>query len=80
MLSKSPERNTFQRDKYIKRQTEKNLMEDPETNKMLEWYEKFDQLKLQQEQDPSWQKNNLEYDLRSTDWIWWLLSLLLSAP
>jgi len=69
MLSKSPERNTFQRDKYIKRQTEKNLMEDPETNKMLEWYEKFDQLKLQQEQDPSWQKNNLEYDLRSTDWI-----------
>lgn len=69
MLSSSPNRNTFQRDKYIERQTEKGQMNDPETDKMLELYQKFDQLKKEKEQDPAWQNNNLEYDLRSTDWI-----------
>lgn len=69
VLSKSPERNTFQRDSYIKRQAEKNLMDDSETDKMLELYKSWDQLKLEREQDPKWQKDNLEYDLRSTDWI-----------
>lgn len=69
VLATSPNRNTFQRNKYIERQTEKGLMDDPETDKMIEWYAKFDQLKLDREQDSEWQKNNLEYDLRSTDWI-----------
>lgn len=44
-------------------------MDIPETEKMLEWYKSWEQQKLEQEQDPEWQKNNLEYDLRSTDWI-----------
>ena len=69
MLSKSPDRDTFQRDKYIERQTEKGLMDDPETDKMLDWYKTHAQMKLEREKDPEWQKNNLEYDLRSTDWI-----------
>lgn len=68
-LSKSPDRDTFQRDKYIERQTETGHMEDPETAKMLDWYKTHAQMKLEREQDPEWQKNNLEYDLRSTDWI-----------
>jgi len=68
-LSSSPARNTFQRDKYIERQTEKGHMNDPATDKMLEIYKRFDEIKQQSEQDPDWQKNNLEYDLRSTDWI-----------
>ena len=68
-IAKSPERNTFQRNKYIERQTAKGLMDDPETDKMLEWYKTRDQLKLEREQDPEWQKNNLEWDLRTTDWI-----------
>jgi hypothetical protein len=68
-IASSPERHTFQRDKYIERQTEKNLMDDPETDKMLEWYKSWDQLKKEKEQDPEWQKNNLEYDLRTIDWI-----------
>ena len=29
----------------------------------------WDQLKREQELDPLWQKNNLEWDLRTTDWI-----------
>lgn len=69
MLSSSPDRHTYQRDNYIKRQTEKNLMDNPETDKMIEWYKTWDQLKKEKEQDPEWQKNNLEYDLRTTDWI-----------
>jgi hypothetical protein len=68
-ISKSPERNTFQRDKYIERQIEKGLMDDPETNKMIDWYKTYSELKLEKEQDPEWQKNNLEFDLRSTEWI-----------
>lgn len=68
-IAKSPDRNTFQRDKYIERQTEKGLMDDPETDKMLDWYKTYAQAKLEKEQDPEWQKNNLEYDLRTTDWI-----------
>ena len=36
---------------------------------MLDLFKTWDQLKLEQEQDPEWQKNNLEYDLRNTDWI-----------
>jgi len=68
-ISSSPARNTFHRDKYIERQTEKGLMDDPETEEMLEWYKSLDQHKREREQDPEWQKNNLEYDLRTTDWI-----------
>ena len=44
-------------------------MDDPETDKMLDWYKTHAQMKLERENDPEWQKNNLEYDLRSTDWI-----------
>lgn len=68
-LASSPERNTFQRDKYIEHQTEKGKMEEPETIAMLEWYKNIDQLKKEKEEDPEWQKNNMEYDLRSTEWI-----------
>lgn len=68
-MAKSPERNTFQRDKYIERQTEKGLANDPETDKMLEMYEMFDRQKKEREQTPEWQKDNMEYDLRTTDWI-----------
>lgn len=68
-LSSSPERGSFQRNKYIERQTEKDKMYDPENDKMIELFKSFDQLKFEQEQDPEWQKNNLEWDLRTTDWI-----------
>jgi hypothetical protein len=41
--------------------TKKNLSDDLSKT--------FDQLKREQEQDPLWQKNNLEYDLRNTQWV-----------
>jgi hypothetical protein len=36
---------------------------------MIDWYDSWSEESQKQEADPEWQKNNLEYDLRSTDWI-----------
>ena len=68
-LSFSPERDTFQRNRYIEQQTERGKVDDPETIRMVEFYEQYHNQKKKREQDPEWQKNNLEYDLRTTDWI-----------
>jgi hypothetical protein len=65
-LSRSPERNTFQRDNYLRRKMEEGNLPDPEYVKM---YENINFDKLSREEDPNWKKDNLEYDLRSTDWI-----------
>jgi hypothetical protein len=70
VLSASPERNTFQRDAYIKRQLEEGAsLDDPAVQAMIHWYDSWGEESEKQEADPEWQKNNLEYDLRSTDWI-----------
>ena len=52
-INTSPERHTFQ--------NSSDLLAD-----VLERLRDQDQIKLS---DPKWQKNNLEYDLRSTRWI-----------
>ena len=65
-LSKSPERNTFQKAAQIKRAEEEGKEINESVLKM------WDNVKLatqEKEQDPAWQKDNLEWDLRSTDWI-----------
>ena len=36
---------------------------------LLDIFKTWDQLKREQELDPLWQKNNLEWDLRTTDWV-----------
>ena len=36
---------------------------------MVEFYESWDIEEDKREQDPVWQKNNLEWDLRTTEWI-----------
>jgi len=65
-ISKSPERNTFQKEGAIKRAEEKG--EEPNQAYVDMW----DQIKIDEANkihDPKWQKDNMEYDLRSTDWI-----------
>lgn len=42
---------------------------DKEVADMLELYLNIEQHQQEKENDPEWQKNNLEYDLRTTDWI-----------
>ena len=71
MISKSPDRNTFQKNGYLSRKAEQGQTPDNDANvaAMLEYYSNWNNIKLEQEADPEWQKNNLEYDLRTTDWI-----------
>ena len=62
-VASSPDRFTFQKENYIKRQEEQGL--EP----LEEYIEMFKTWKQQDEEnlvDPEWQKNNMEYDLRSS--------------
>jgi hypothetical protein len=65
-ISKSPERHTFQADAYVERCKEKG--EEPNEG-YLNLYKSARQQDEENMVDPNWQKDNLEYDLRSTEWI-----------
>jgi len=70
-ISKSPDRNTFQKENYLKRQAEKGKTpeNDENTRAMAEYYDSWNVREDENETNPEWQKNNLEWDLRTTDWI-----------
>ena len=67
MLSRSKERNTFQSQKY------RGIFDKDPTNTeakaMIEMYDEWSRRDLVREADSEWAKHNLEYDLRSTNWI-----------
>lgn len=64
MISRSPNRDTFQKDSYIQRTLEEG--KDPDAE-YLDMFKGIAQRKLERETDPEWQKDNMEYDLRTTD-------------
>ena len=66
MISKSPNRHTFQKDGYIKRCEEQGKEPNPDYINMYKTFREQDEENMV---DPEWQKDNMEYDLRSTDWI-----------
>lgn len=43
--------------------------DNTDAQSMIDYYMTYAENKALREEDPQWQKNNLEYDLRSTDWI-----------
>lgn len=65
-ISKSPQRHTFQADAYVERCKEKG--EEPSEG-YLDIYKTARQQDEENMLNPNWQKDNLEYDLRSTEWI-----------
>jgi hypothetical protein len=65
-ISKSPERHTFQADAYVKRCEEEG--KEPSED-YLELYKSARQRDEENMVNPEWQKDNMEYDLRSTAWI-----------
>ena len=68
--STSPERNTFQKQNYILRTLEEGKsLDDPQVAATIELYESWTRLDNENLQDPEWQQHNLEWDLRTTDWI-----------
>jgi hypothetical protein len=65
-MNRSNERNTFRLDAYIERC--KAQGKEPRED-YVNLYRGADDLDLENERNQDWKKNNLEYDLRSTDWI-----------
>ncbi len=65
-VSKSPERHTFQKEGHVNRQIAKG---EPVSEDYLDWFEKVLEEHDHKFDDPETHKNNLEYDLLTTDWI-----------
>ena len=66
MISSSPERHTFQKEGYVKRCEEEGKLPNPDYIEMYNSWREQDEENLV---DPAWQKDNMEYDLRSSQWI-----------
>lgn len=67
-LSSSPDRDTFQLKAAAQRaENGGNSMESVE--ELTEFYKSMNQRRREREQDPEWQKNNMEYDMRTSEWM-----------
>jgi len=66
MINSSPDKNTFQLENYVKRREEAGKLPEPEYLDMFKTWREQDEANIV---DPEWQKDNMEYDLRSTQWI-----------
>ena len=65
-ISKSPERHTFQKEGYVKRQAEKG---EPVSEDYLDFFQKIIEDDKKKFQTPESRVRNMEYDLLTTDWI-----------
>ena len=65
-ISSSPERNTFQQEKYIERCEKEG--KEPSQDYLDMWLED-DKRRMSKFDEPESRVNNLEYDLLTTDWI-----------
>jgi len=65
-ISKSPERHTFQKEGYVRRQAEKG---EPVNEDYLKYFDKIIEESNHKFDDPQSKINNMEYDLLTTDWI-----------
>ena len=65
-ISKSPERHTFQKEGYVRRQAEAG---EPVNENYLDYFEKIIEESDHKFDDPQSRINNMEYDLLTTDWI-----------
>lgn len=66
-IARSPERHTFSRQPYLEKL--KLNPDDTAAKDILEHYLDFEARQLEQEEDPEWQKNNMEYDLRTSEYL-----------
>ena len=69
-IASSPDRHTFQKERYIQRALESGKsLDDPEVQRMIKFYDDLKARAVEFIDDPEWQKDNLEFDLRSTKWV-----------
>lgn len=67
-MNSSPNRGRFQIECELKQVAEgKKTLEEAQS--MIDFFESFNGMRKEQEVDTEWQKDNMEYDLRSTKWI-----------
>lgn len=66
-ISKSPDRHTFRTVSYKKKLEENPNDEDAQS--MIDLYDDWKKSSDIRELDPEWQKNNMEYDMRTCDWM-----------
>jgi hypothetical protein len=64
--SKSPKRHTFQKEKYVERQIS---LGEPISEDYLKMFDMIDERERTKWDDPESRKDNLEWDLVTTDWI-----------
>ena len=67
-LSRSDQQAQRHRQRYTERMPSPGDISE-QTTKILKFYKKMEIEEDLRELDPEWQKDNMEYDLRSTDWI-----------
>lgn len=65
-ISSSPDRHTFQKTGYVRRQAEKG---EPINEEYLDMFENMINDHVHKFDDPASHVNNMEYDLLTTDWI-----------
>lgn len=65
-ISKSPDRHSFQKGGYVKRQEEAG---EPVSEDYLDMFENILNAHNHKFDDPASRNNNMEYDLLTTDWI-----------
>lgn len=68
MISSSPQRDTFQLEAAIRR-AEQGETSAEHVEEMAEFYKSVNQRRREKEAEPEWQKNNMEYDMRTSDWM-----------
>ena len=70
-LATSPDRGTFGIKGLIKRAEEKGIDPDIDqhTQEMLNYEREWHASQREREQKSAWQENNMEYDLRTCDWM-----------
>jgi len=67
-MNRSPERGSFHVECELKR-VEEGEKTIEEAQEMVDFFKSWDDLRQQQEATDEWKKDNMEYDLRSTQWI-----------
>lgn len=68
-LSRSPQQWSRRAERYLARRTEGVLAQSPDTQAMVDYIQSAEERRLERELQPEFWVNNLEADLRSTDWI-----------
>ena len=68
-MNKSKGRYKFQKNRYLDRQISEGKEKLENTLAMLDYFDSIENMKELQEQDIEWQKDNLEYDLRNSEFM-----------